>query len=458
MIMKLWYTAGRIMAGIAAAMMTAAYCPLTTAMAESLDEPTTEAITETTETDTTEAETQEKLSSVSVIHTAKITDESYEPTSWWKADLDEYDDMSLVSYETIGGSGAKAVEFIAEGHDDSIISNSSTPSAVSETDEGTFAFTSYGWGHCVGLSQNGANFYAMYAGWNYQDILFHYYPGTTLMNTGTAETEIVTTQGVPGNVLQQVAEIVNCEVGPSFHPECIKAQAVAVYTYMKYHNNDAHDLKGKPDPPQELVDLCAEVLGEALYYNGDFCLTMFYASCGGITANCYDVFTADIPYLRSVSSEYDATHDPHWGDVTYYTVDEVRSKIQSAYSITLSSNPENWIKIVEGNGGYANQVIIDDQVTVRGNAFRSVMGLKSPKFTYICNVSQSDEIATEPNEDEIQVQESTEEQTVGAVEVVPEETLSAPTDSSDESELSSLPVPPLDDTLTAPPLDTVLFG
>ncbi|MDE5564857.1 MAG: hypothetical protein K2I93_06855, partial [Oscillospiraceae bacterium] len=368
------------------------------------------------------------------------------------ADLDEYDDMSLISYEMVGGSGIRKAEFIAEGRDDSIISNSSTPSAVSETAEGTFAFTSYGWGHCVGLSQNGANFYAMYAGWNYQDILFHYYPGTTLMNTGTAETELVTTQGVPGNVLQQVAEIVNCEVGPSFHPECIKAQAVAVYTYMKYHNNDAHDLKGKPNPPQELVDLCAEVLGEALYYNGNFCLTMFYASCGGITANCYDVFTADIPYLRSVSSEYDEANDPHWGDVTYYTVDEVRNRIQEAYGITLSSNPENWIRIVEGNGGYANQVVIDNQVTVRGNAFRSVMGLKSPKFTYICNVSQSSEsVAVEPNETQ-----DADHQTIG--EVIPNEPVSVP-DEPSTSELTPPSMPSSnDDTLTAPSLDMVLFS
>ena len=264
-----------------------------------------------------------------------------------------------------------------------------TASAVSSTDAGTFAFTTYGWGHCVGLSQNGANFYAKYAGWSYQDILFHYYPGTTLKNTGTAESEIVTVQGVPGNVLQQVSEIVNVEIGPSFEPECIKAQAVAIYTYMKYHNNDAHDLKGRPNPSQKIVDLVASVLGEALYYQDKYCLTMFYASCGGLTANCYDIFNADLPYLRSVSSDYDEGYDPHWGDVKYYTIDEVRSRIQNAYNITLSSNPNNWIQLIEGNGGYVNSVVIDGQITVRGYPFSRAMGLKSPKFTYICSPGAS---------------------------------------------------------------------
>lgn len=335
----------------------------------------------------TEPETEDiaSLSSVTIVHTAEIAEEDYEPTDWWKADIEEYDDLSLVTYETVDTTAVGEASMIAEGYDDTIVSNSPTASAVSSTEAGTFAFTTYGWGHCVGLSQNGANFYAKYAGWNYQDILFHYYPGTTLKNTGTAETEMVTVQGVPGNVLQQVSEIVNVEIGPSFEPECIKAQAVAIYTYMKYHNNDAHDLRGKPNPSQKIVDLCASVLGEALYYKDNYCLTMFYASCGGITANCYDVFSADLPYLRSVTSDYDSQYDPHWASVAYFTIDEVRSRIQNAYNITLSDNPKNWIQIIEGNGGYVNSVVIDGQITVRGYPFTKVLGLKSPKFTYICS-------------------------------------------------------------------------
>ena len=41
-----------------------------------------------------------------------------------------------------------------------------------------FVFTSYGYGHGVGMSQNGAHFYASQEGWDYIDILTHYYPGT----------------------------------------------------------------------------------------------------------------------------------------------------------------------------------------------------------------------------------------------------------------------------------------
>ncbi|MCI7759482.1 MAG: SpoIID/LytB domain protein, partial [[Eubacterium] saphenum] len=44
------------------------------------------------------------------------------------------------------------------------------------TDE--FTFTTYGYGHGVGLSQNGANNLAKYWGWDYRQILEFYYTGT----------------------------------------------------------------------------------------------------------------------------------------------------------------------------------------------------------------------------------------------------------------------------------------
>ncbi len=416
--MKIRVPNKHVAAGIAALMLISA-CQLCTVTAEETSasdtEAATSAITELTETVQTESETESaKLSSVTVVHTADTANQN-NGSNWWKADLTEYGDgFSLVKYENTNGTNTsqEAIDIDGDGIPDeesitepwliaqgaggnTVISNDPTQSAVSSVPDGQFAFTSYGWGHGVGMSQNGANFYAKYAGWNYQQILFHYYPGTSLMNTGTAENEIVTVQGVPGDVLMQVAEIVNREVGPSMHVETIKAQAVAVYTYIKYYNNDSHDLKGKPNPPQSLIDACASVLGEALYYNGDFALTMFYASSGGITANCNDVFTADIPYLRSVVSEYDAAYDPHYGEVTYFSVDQLKNRLQSAYGIQLSNNPENWLTLIEGNGGYVNKVVIDGKITVRGNDLRAVLDLKSPKFTYICSIVKPEPM-TEP--------------------------------------------------------------
>ncbi len=43
-----------------------------------------------------------------------------------------------------------------------------------------FTFTTYGYGHGVGMSQMGADGYARYAGWSYDEILEHYYTGATV--------------------------------------------------------------------------------------------------------------------------------------------------------------------------------------------------------------------------------------------------------------------------------------
>lgn len=337
----------------------------------------------------------------------QIPETESEKTEWWKAEITDYDSsLSLISYEITPEITQTENDETDEADskntvdktDDSSSQKSPTPvesqttgAAVGEipptqaipeinAQSGEFAFTTYGWGHGVGLSQNGANFYAMYSGWSYQDILFHYYPGTYLMNTGTAETEQVTVNGVSGDVLSIVSGIVYREVGSSMSTEAIKAQAVAVYSYIKYYGDDARDLRCKADPPQNVIDACASVLGEALYYDGSYALTMFSASSGGASANCYDVFSTDIPYLRSVPSDYDASCDPHYGTVKYIASSEVKRLVEARYGITLSEDPANWFQLIPGDSGYISDVVIDGQITIRGNDLTICLGLKSSKF------------------------------------------------------------------------------
>lgn len=62
---------------------------------------------------------------------------------------------------------------------------SSNAMTFQTNDDGSYTFTTYGAGHGVGLSQRGAEIYAQ-AGKNYQWILAHYYPGTTLTTPSSA--------------------------------------------------------------------------------------------------------------------------------------------------------------------------------------------------------------------------------------------------------------------------------
>lgn len=353
---------------------------------------------------------------------------SAEDVNWTKADISAYDtSLSLVSYEettpemlaTVGvktasedGDPLTEEEFAAMTERRRKIKKLSPsltrkgsdaePTAVelylsgkpvgeippaqgihAEGQPGDFTFITYGWGHGVGLSQNGANFYATYSGWTYQDILFHYYPGTFLMNTGLTDYEELTVRHQPygEDTLDLVSQIVYNEVGGSMAYEAIKAQAVAVYTYIKYNGDDSNDLRPKADPPQIVIDACAEVLGEALFYDGDYALTMFYASSGGCTANCYEIFYQDLPYLTCVPSDYDGAYDPHFGTVTYISSRFMKNKIEAAYGIELSDDPSSWIQpIYSEDTGYITDVLIDGQMYVKGYEFSLAMGLKSCKF------------------------------------------------------------------------------
>src|SRR5579864_8084051 len=57
-----------------------------------------------------------------------------------------------------------------------------------------FLFSGHGWGHGIGMSQYGAWGYALH-GYGYQQILSHYYPGTTLGSTATTTIRVLLADG-----------------------------------------------------------------------------------------------------------------------------------------------------------------------------------------------------------------------------------------------------------------------
>lgn len=336
---------------------------------------------------------------------AEETQEEYEVEEWWKAELSDYtetlEQQELVPTDIPVPEQPDAAEQSASEEsspaEPGIIQTPSVP-AQSGTSVGaaeirlpdtltpnTVYFTSYGYGHGIGMSQNGANYYAKYGGYNYLQILEHYYPGTTIAYTPDAETETISVRGYSGSVVDIISMVCNAEIGSSFEVEAIKAQAVAAYTYVKHAGGSTSGMAIKPGPDQKIIDAVKSVLGQAVYYNGSYALTMFCASSGGATASNKDIIIDDIPYLRSVVSEYDAEYDSHYGEITSMSVDTLRYRIQSSYGITLSSSYGSWIQPEIGDGGYVRRVTIDGQKTVNGYDFARAIGLKTPKFSVYCN-------------------------------------------------------------------------
>ena len=61
---------------------------------------------------------------------------------------------------------------------------------VAASADTTFTFTGHGYGHGVGMGQYGAQGYAQH-GWTHEQILAHYYQGTTLGASGVAQVRVL---------------------------------------------------------------------------------------------------------------------------------------------------------------------------------------------------------------------------------------------------------------------------
>ena len=185
-----------------------------------------------------------------------------------------------------------------------------------------------------------------------------------------------------------VCMIVANEVSPSFSREAIKAQAVAAYSYVKYHNNKGvpATVLVKEEIPDTIRDCVSEVWGQCCYYNGSVAQTVYTASTSGYTASAVNVWgSSDVPYLQSKECPFDADYDPNYGVKVTYTVDEMRSKLERYLGDSLSDDPANWLVVTDyEDGNYVKSILIDGHYQITGRQMReSVLSysLKSAAFT-----------------------------------------------------------------------------
>ncbi|MCD7846953.1 MAG: SpoIID/LytB domain-containing protein [Oscillospiraceae bacterium] len=173
---------------------------------------------------------------------------------------------------------------------------------------------------------------------------------------------------VTGNAFDIVCQVTYSEVGTSMEEETIKAQAVAVYTYIKYYEakGEYASVSLKSNPPDKIIKCVEAVDGLAMYYDGEYILAVYCAATAGVTCSSENVWGGDREYLQSVVSEYDFLDTDNYGRVTTYTAEELKKKIESKTNITLSDNYENWIQILSyTDGGYVGNIAIDGNTTAK---------------------------------------------------------------------------------------------
>jgi stage II sporulation protein D len=182
-----------------------------------------------------------------------------------------------------------------------------------------------GFGHGVGMSQEGALGYAEH-GFTYQQILAHYYTGTALA-TAPASTKV---RVLVGGKVQSVAletyvrGVVSAEVSASWPLAALEAQAVASRTYALtahaggakfdvYADTRSQVYRGVAAQTPQTNAAVAATAGQIVTYQGKAVATYFFASSGGRTENVEDSFigsTAE-PWLRGVVDQYEPHVDHH---------------------------------------------------------------------------------------------------------------------------------------------------
>ena len=277
-----------------------------------------------------------------------------------------------------------------------------TTTRHSSSKTGTFVFTVYGYGHGVGMSQNGASEYAR-RGWTYKQILLHYYnnPGISLVKDSNLPSK-VTYNGKRYSLAEYLGKTAYAEVGPSAPLESIKSQMVAIYTYAKRQNfkmtTSNHAFRESyAGTSSSIENAIRATLGEYLAYYGSPAFTPYFSTAAGKTASSANVWGGSqnsYPYLAGGRTSPEGNVKRTLtisSEELRKKVEAYNAKVDSSKRITLQSNPAQWIKILEHDSargsscGYISSMRIGNQ-TMRGNAFRlNIMGaatLRSHCFTF----------------------------------------------------------------------------
>lgn len=201
---------------------------------------------------------------------------------------------------------------------------------------------------------------------------------------------------------------VSAEMPPTFHPEALKAQAVASHTYAIYVRSQSRaagqDYDFTADPQDwkvfvteeqfyerygEYADAYWKMICDAvdpvahyvLLYEGEPIVAAYHSMSGGVTEDAGNVWLSAVDYLVPVSSFGD-TLAPDFEKQQFYSADEVKSALQAEYpEMQFPADPSAWFVVEESRpGGYVANVNVCGE-TLTGIDVRTCLGLRSAAFS-----------------------------------------------------------------------------
>lgn len=189
--------------------------------------------------------------------------------------------------------------------------------------------------------------------------------------------------------------VVASEMPTSWHPEALKAQAVAARSFALHRRSsgklyDVKDTtssqvyKGVAAETDSTRSAVRNTDSEVLTYSGKVIEAVFHSSSGGHTENSEHVWSSPRPYLQGVPDFDQAAPVFQWSQD--FSADQLRSKMTAKFGQSIAS-VGNIVAIAPGvaspHGRLRSVVVQGDRgsQTVNATEVRQALGLRSTLFT-----------------------------------------------------------------------------
>ncbi len=211
---------------------------------------------------------------------------------------------------------------------------------------------------------------------------------------------------------QYIEGVVAGEMPALFHSEALKAQAIAARTYairkMRRFGgagddrNLAADISNDPTRDQawlpderlkerwgllnyyryrsKIAEAVQATAGLILTYQGDPATPAYHSTCGGYTENSEDVWTYEVPYLRSVRCDY-CGHSPHYQGTATLPLTTVITKIGLPAAAKAEAVEQALAVKAKSSTGRVKLIQAGDKL-MRGLEFRMLLGLATSNLTW----------------------------------------------------------------------------
>lgn len=193
---------------------------------------------------------------------------------------------------------------------------------------------------------------------------------------------------------EYIIGVVGAEMPASFNKEALKAQSVVARTYalksiknnkQLTSDNSTQNFKDNNELKKiwgssyntyynKIKSAVLETKGLYLSYNNDYVDAVYHSTSNGNTEDAVYVWGNSVPYLKSVSSQYDNTNKNYNSTITL-TYNEISNKLKNSIDSNIKFN------IISRTSGNRVKEIEINGTTYSGVEFRKLLNLRSADFS-----------------------------------------------------------------------------